>query len=514
MNIKDVINMGYLASDILDVYTKGNSKASKKIRHALSLGYPAATIVQHLFGKKEDDNDQYLTLDERSKKNVERTYKNAERNTGLTVAAIGTGLGLLARGGASAVGAASQVANTGSASAPPLPPGGSGSGPLTVQGIQQQAQQMGQPKPNVPNPTAPPAISPQQPVPEIDFFQTKLAKENPSGIIDFIENHQAAGKTPEETDEIIRKTKIHGPRIADFEEESGVPFSEAIKQVYGRNQLDIPEKIIDLSGMAEAMSDNLYSSLFDSLSQGKDTMAGIKDPVLSFAKPYFDRGEIKSPEDLKNLVSEKYGKNFPIEKNSKVITPEGQIGDVTHQKDGTSIIDEGTRRSASKTEDLIPMPKAWENIQVDLSKIPEQDRSSNLQQVAATEDGKQIVMTFWDKGDKPKIYIYRRKDGQPIDPEILKTISEESDIAVTSGMSFYGGWSTKDPSRGSAFHHRLKIMSQSAQDTLDDPNKPFVFERAPIAFKHGYLVAVQQELNRAERDFNAEFKPPKKKKKI
>ena len=463
MDLKDIINLGYTATDILDVMGKGQPGATKKIRRALSFGYPAISILKHLIGKDSDSDEAYMTLEEKAKNHEAKRHKKQAVTTGLTAATLAGGLGLLARGGAvasqGAQAAGSILSGTSGNENSPLPSGGLtpttgpsvGSespavSPLSVQGIQNQAMNRGQ-NPSIPvtNSQTPPIETAQSsnPVTDMDFFQTKLAKENPSGIIQFIEHHQKSGKSPEETYDIIRQTRLHGPRVKKFEEESGLPFSEAIKQVYGSNQLDLPE--------------------------------------------------------------------ITIEKGSKVITPSGQIGDVFHQKDGTSIVDEGNRRSASKTDDLIPMPKSWENIQVDLSKVPEQDRSSNLQQVAATEDGKQIVMSFWEKGDKPKMYIYRRKDGKPMDAEILKTISEESDIAVTNGMSFYGGWSTKDPSRGSAFHHRLKMLSQSAQDE-DDPSKPFVFERAPVAFKHGFLVAAQQELNRAEREFNDKFKPKKSKK--
>ena len=66
-------------------------------------------------------------------------------------------------------------------------------------------------------------------------------------------------------------------------------------------------------GASEAISENLYSQLFDALSKGKDTIAGVKDPVLAWAKPLYDRGLIKSAEDLKRLIHESYGKKKPTE---------------------------------------------------------------------------------------------------------------------------------------------------------------------------------------------------------
>lgn len=65
-------------------------------------------------------------------------------------------------------------------------------------------------------------------------------------------------------------------------------------------------KIINFTGMGEAMSENLYLGLFDSLKAGKDTLSGVKDPVLAKARAAFEAGIIKSPEDLKKYVADGY----------------------------------------------------------------------------------------------------------------------------------------------------------------------------------------------------------------
>lgn len=53
-------------------------------------------------------------------------------------------------------------------------------------------------------------------------------------------------------------------------------------------------------GMAKGMTESFYTQAFDSLQQGKSTIAGVKDPILTKAKPHFDRGTIKSPQDLRD----------------------------------------------------------------------------------------------------------------------------------------------------------------------------------------------------------------------
>lgn len=57
--------------------------------------------------------------------------------------------------------------------------------------------------------------------------------------------------------------------------------------------------------MGGGMVDNLYNGLFESLQKGRDTFAGVKDPILIKAKPLYDKGIIKSPNDLKDYVNGK-----------------------------------------------------------------------------------------------------------------------------------------------------------------------------------------------------------------
>jgi hypothetical protein len=66
------------------------------------------------------------------------------------------------------------------------------------------------------------------------------------------------------------------------------------------------EKVIDLSGMGNGMTDSLYAGLYDALRQGKETFAGIKDPVLAKARSAFEQGLITSADDLRKLVQAGY----------------------------------------------------------------------------------------------------------------------------------------------------------------------------------------------------------------
>lgn len=55
-------------------------------------------------------------------------------------------------------------------------------------------------------------------------------------------------------------------------------------------------------GMGKAITSNLYAMLFKKLQAGDMTEAGAPSRVLQTAKPAFDRGEIKSPEELRDFI--------------------------------------------------------------------------------------------------------------------------------------------------------------------------------------------------------------------
>lgn len=61
-------------------------------------------------------------------------------------------------------------------------------------------------------------------------------------------------------------------------------------------------QIVNLNGMGNAMTGGLYDGLFQALVEGRDTFAGVRDPVIARARPFFDAGVIRSPDDLQALV--------------------------------------------------------------------------------------------------------------------------------------------------------------------------------------------------------------------
>jgi hypothetical protein len=57
------------------------------------------------------------------------------------------------------------------------------------------------------------------------------------------------------------------------------------------------------TNMVAGMTANLYGGLYDALVAGSTRFAGLEDPILTRARPWFDAGLIKSPEDLRALVN-------------------------------------------------------------------------------------------------------------------------------------------------------------------------------------------------------------------
>lgn len=74
-------------------------------------------------------------------------------------------------------------------------------------------------------------------------------------------------------------------------------------QSEGASSQNAPSDVKNLlSNMGKGISDSFYDTAFASLKAGKDTISGVKDPLLPKAKPFYDAGLIKSPEDFKALV--------------------------------------------------------------------------------------------------------------------------------------------------------------------------------------------------------------------
>ena len=78
---------------------------------------------------------------------------------------------------------------------------------------------------------------------------------------------------------------------------------EALDKEIKNPQKPEKENLSNIGNMAKGMTDNFYDGIYKSLSEGKNTLSGVKDPLISKAKPYFDKGLIKSSDDLKHFAN-------------------------------------------------------------------------------------------------------------------------------------------------------------------------------------------------------------------
>lgn len=69
-------------------------------------------------------------------------------------------------------------------------------------------------------------------------------------------------------------------------------------------------------------TDDLYNKAFEALKAGKDTISGVKDPILSRAKAAFDAGDIKSAADIRALEQAGYPAKQQAKGEWQAFTPD------------------------------------------------------------------------------------------------------------------------------------------------------------------------------------------------
>ena len=113
--------------------------------------------------------------------------------------------------------------------------------------------------------------------------------------------------------------QIHGKHVSNLERNLKMPFSAIVKQFYSGNQTQQPQQqaqsisqlqnqdpqglqnLGKMGGLGSGIADTMYQQMMESLRKGTTIMGGIDDPFLKVAKPFYDKGMIKSIDDLKRL---------------------------------------------------------------------------------------------------------------------------------------------------------------------------------------------------------------------
>lgn len=728
--IVQALGAGYSAKKILSYLSQHNPQMASKITAALNAGHTIDHILNYI--QKNSNRIGKLMPEKGKQEKPHNIFKQAQSNihpslkgmaeTGLAVGsaaaiayamsrAIPTILGRTGMQGGISQGLTAPPSQNSSLPTSPLI-GTLGQQPQVPQSqLSQQTQQSPLSNANAASIPEPSNIQQHEEkninIPEI------LSKHQSKEKIDELIN---AGNTAEGITAYFQK--FAPKQIKDIEKESGLPFSKAVEQYIAENPQQkaqegklLQEPIeqtgekIDFTGIGKGITDNLYNGLFESLKKGSTKFAGIEDPVLKKAKEPFEKGLIKSPEDLRRFVNElpeyskKTGKSqiegnrdstsfndireinekekpkierlqeidkyepsgndytlskehiskwysakpgefignlkdfftgdklrekfkdvlsipvykgfpdyrtkggqeahagygegkivlnsfddkslFPIlteeashalqdikgrlgeesesdyeeninEKSAKkhvdylnkfhekeksklkeeeskrqqdriakaiakhdvVSSPQG-IGEVKEIRNGQAIVEVDGKLTKVKEEDLQPEPEEVKKakIEFNLEDVPEDLRSAPLNEVYAPAHRKHVTIKYnSDVGkDKSKRYIFFKKDGSPVDEDIIQKLREGSQLPVTSNETFWGAWNAKtQDSRGTVAYHELSKLAQKEGEE-DDPSKPYWFEEEEEVFTHGYSKMAEKKLKEEEKKFNEAKKKRKKK---
>ncbi len=209
----------------------------------------------------------------------------------------------------------------------------------------------------------------------------------------------------------------------------------------------VEEKIIDLGGMGKGMTDNLYNGLFESLKKGSTKFAGIEDPLLKRAKEPFEKGLIKSPDDLRKFANEKPIEQPKIEENI-VATPNG-FGEVKISRNGTSLVEVDGKKHSVEDSKILKPPKeaAIEAMELIKSFTPEEMRSTHH------------MLNSYDEEEKKGFFVFHNGEAYVVDdisPAEYEELSKEVADAKTSGETIIGKWAKGHGSRGAGYNKVVK----------------------------------------------------------
>lgn len=525
--IAKAISSGYTAKTILGFISQQFPQYASKISNAAAMGYAADKILKHLVnGKnKNPDGDEYLTDSEKTDKaDALRTKK----------AAIGLGIAGLGVLGASA-GLAANVGRNAAIQASQILPALQQQGQLPAPN---QPLQLGQIAPQPTNPPVPPPTpSPIQPTPiptqDANIIPQGVSPQTPGqqigqGIqapvtqaLQPANPNQIAEASQAMPDEMQQQPETMMPQqpaqqIPIFEQLLG-GVDPATLDPAKQEQLKFLSVISDqLQSKGKGINDPEFIRLGKKI---KDVVGG-KPGMMVEENARFQAGQAQKEANVKPLDIQQTQQTYnPIEpakitkpesikKGESVVTEDGNIADVKGTSGNNFLIEENGKIRQVPMDSLRAQPEAIKKAKIvfDPSKVPESERSAALAISLPMPDRSAIINMFHDGS----YYVYRRKDGKPIDESIVRRVIDGQDMPISSGESFMGAWNqdTGD-SRGSAAHKELTAMAQDATKP-DDPTKPLIFEKITDNYTHGYLKEILKLFKETGKNFNAKPKKAKK----
>lgn len=502
------LDQGYSPEDILGYLSKAIPKISPMIRKAQRAGYPTKQILGFLSKSFETENRTGLSESERHAVNKRADSERAKYGLKLAGSAIATPLALQAAQGALAralpqsLTQGAGLLNIGNDnSAQPL---------RQQQPLQPQTTEMQPTTQQLQNTSSQPPISPNIPQqtisaqPQIKPINFSELLNKHQGFESKINDLMKSGNTPEAI--ALYFKKFNPSQTAKVEKESGKKIDELITEYVSQNRIEQKEamsreealgafrdkkmirqaqeeenanvKPLDIQpgekdiGFKAAFktleggtaTNKLYEGIFDSLQKGKDTFAGIRDPLIAKAKPYFDKGLIKSPDDIKRLVNnpeEFEKKETPkIEKGSTVAAPQG-IGEIKEIRNGKAIVEVDGKKHQVNEDELIQSPIR----EKDLADLYD-DLINGIEKTTGKQVSRNVDWAGYDPNTNELAYkphgsdkLYAYEDIDPEDVEILTNLLTQR---KSTGENFIGAWQagTESPI-GAAMYQLIKKLQAS-----------------------------------------------------
>lgn len=506
-SIMNAMSSGYSTKQIIDFIIRKFPQHKDKIKNAMAAGYTADKVLQFLSDGRKGVNDQSNNKTEFEQ--LRESQRKRDSNQLKTAGAVGLAAvtPMIAPMATAALGRIAPTAANALSRA--LPQSLQNIAPQIANAIQPTLPNQGtQPAPQSPiSPQVTPTqSSPQQPpinpvnlgnantIPQPDnTMQPKVNNDNSSKLWASFEKGRDKG--------------------FDFDSDA---FLKVAKKMKSTGEIRSREDF-----------DRFYQLFESKKSEGLDLPTALKEAAGEYdvnkLSPTEQQGENPLQQAQEQALMEPQGEELDvpeetpapkIEKASVVSTPQG-IGEVREIRNGEALVEVDGKLHKVPEGELQPEPEEVKKskIEFNLDDVPEDLRSAPLNEVYAPAHRKHVTIKYnSDVGkDKSKRYIFYKKDGSTINENIIENLRNGSQLPVSSGKTFFGGWNadTQD-SRGTVAYHELTKMAQKFGDE-DDPSKPYWFEEEEEVFTHGFSKMAEKKLKEEEKKFNESNKKPKKK---
>ena len=198
-----------------------------------------------------------------------------------------------------------------------------------------------------------------------------------------------------------------------------------------------------------------------------------------------------------------------IKKGDEVITPNNEIGNIEAFSGSGVLVNIDGKVKKLKVDELEGTPDFIKSakIVIDPSQVEEAAKSAALGTVLESPDKTKLSISFGPSGE---FYTYRRKDGKPIDEDILNRIKEGMTMPISTGDAFLGSWDAGiADSRGTVAINDIVKFAQK-EGEADDPTKPLVYYKENTTYIHPYIKEMLNALMGLSKQYEKSKRKPKK----